>query len=283
MVKGTILLLAAFILAAAPACNGNGGGDEDGADAPDAADDASGDPAQDDALSDAPDGDAPADPPLDPVEDSDPCAGVTCSGHGECAVVDREPQCLCDTGYHAEGLECVEDTVDCAGAEVLCVDDTAGPSQEYDTIQAAVDDAGAGDLVLVFEGSYAGFRVESGGEPGSPLVIRANGTNVVIDSKGRIVVDDSPADRLLIVEFDKTALLEKEGNSLYRYGGQEDGVSEATIFHVKQGCMERSNVNPTEEMIKLIQVFREFEAAQKGIQNMDEITSRLVNDSGLLA
>jgi hypothetical protein len=188
MTQRTFVLIAAFIFASAPACGGNGGGDGDGGDAPDTADDSPGDPAQDDGPADAPDGDGagdvPADTPADPVEDSDPCAGVTCSGHGDCAVVGGEPQCRCETGYHAEGLECVEDTVDCAGAEVLCVDDTAGPSQEYDTIQAAVDEAGAGDMVLVFEGAYEGFQVERGGDPGSPLVIRANGTNVVIDRDG---------------------------------------------------------------------------------------------------
>ncbi len=38
----------------------------------------------------------------------EPCAGVSCSDHGACAVLDGEPVCLCDEGYDAEGLECVE-------------------------------------------------------------------------------------------------------------------------------------------------------------------------------
>ncbi|MBX3275723.1 MAG: CHAP domain-containing protein [Sandaracinaceae bacterium] len=37
----------------------------------------------------------------------DACAEVTCSGHGECMLEDREPLCFCEEGYAAEGLRCV--------------------------------------------------------------------------------------------------------------------------------------------------------------------------------
>jgi hypothetical protein len=51
--------------------------------------------------------------PIDTPDD--PCMGVTCSGHGDCAVVGSDTAvCLCDPGYHADGDDCVE-TV--AGAE----------------------------------------------------------------------------------------------------------------------------------------------------------------------
>ncbi len=44
------------------------------------------------------------------------CEEVTCSEHGECVVVDGEPQCSCDLGYHADGQECVPNQVDpCEG------------------------------------------------------------------------------------------------------------------------------------------------------------------------
>ncbi|MDX9805384.1 MAG: alpha-amylase family glycosyl hydrolase [bacterium] len=52
-------------------------------------------------------------------EDTDhdnPCDGVKCSGKGNCDVVDGGPECICDKGYVAEGLECVADL--CAG--VVC-------------------------------------------------------------------------------------------------------------------------------------------------------------------
>jgi hypothetical protein len=40
---------------------------------------------------------------------SDPCEGITCSGHGGCVVVEGNPTCECDQGYVPEGLHCVSE------------------------------------------------------------------------------------------------------------------------------------------------------------------------------
>ncbi len=63
-------------------------------------------------------------------EPAEPCKDVLCGGHGECGVAgDGTAVCLCDTGYHAEGLECVENLevdpcqgVDCSGHGDCAVD-----------------------------------------------------------------------------------------------------------------------------------------------------------------
>jgi hypothetical protein len=39
--------------------------------------------------------------------DPDPCAGVSCSGHGTCRVVNGRTSCICETGYVASGLRCL--------------------------------------------------------------------------------------------------------------------------------------------------------------------------------
>ncbi len=49
---------------------------------------------------------------VDPVN---PCTGVTCSGFGDCAVTNNNAVCVCDTGYHPDGLNCVEDIDLCVG------------------------------------------------------------------------------------------------------------------------------------------------------------------------
>ena len=69
---------------------------------------------------------------------------------------------------------------DCASPTVLCVDDTAGATQEFSTIQAAVNVAVAGDTVLVMDGSYQGFRATRSGNTASPITIKANAANAVI-------------------------------------------------------------------------------------------------------
>lgn len=41
---------------------------------------------------------------------SDPCQGITCSGHGTCVITGGVAQCDCETGYQPVGLTCVEQT-----------------------------------------------------------------------------------------------------------------------------------------------------------------------------
>lgn len=52
-------------------------------------------------------------------EASDPCDGITCGEHGRCVVDSGSATCLCDTGYHANGLNCVVDVVDLC-KDVVC-------------------------------------------------------------------------------------------------------------------------------------------------------------------
>jgi flagellar basal-body rod protein FlgG len=49
---------------------------------------------------------------------------------------------------------------------------------------------------------------------------------------------------------------------------------------VVQGALEQSNVNSIAEMGLMIQVLRAYEAYQKGIQAVDEMQSRAVNEVG---
>lgn len=39
----------------------------------------------------------------------DVCAGITCSGHGTCAVSGSVPVCQCEASYHPEGTQCIVD------------------------------------------------------------------------------------------------------------------------------------------------------------------------------
>jgi hypothetical protein len=73
---------------------------------------------------------------------------------------------------------------DCASSTVLCVDDTAGATREFTTIQNAADAALPGDTILVHDGNYAGFQVSRSGTQASPIVFRTNGSGAVINSNG---------------------------------------------------------------------------------------------------
>lgn len=91
--------------------------------------------------------------------------------------------CLAGVGVFCLPMGAVETVsgVECGAARILCVDDTPTAEREYESIQAAVDDARRGDTVMVFPGRYAGFRVTRSGTRKRPIVIQAFGRARVVD------------------------------------------------------------------------------------------------------
>ncbi len=58
------------------------------------------------------------------------------------------------------------------------------------TLQKAANTVRAGDLVLVANGTYAGFQVTADGTSAARIVFRANGSNVVINSRNNSTPDN---------------------------------------------------------------------------------------------
>jgi flagellar basal-body rod protein FlgG len=112
--------------------------------------------------------------------------------------------------------------------------------------------------------------------------IEISGKHVSIGRDGQVAVDNAPVDKILVVAFREPELLSKEGNSYFQYQGEEKDIYHPEDVQLRQGYLERANVNPTEEMIKMVETLRAFESAQKGIQILDEITGKIVNDPGLI-
>lgn len=117
------------------------------------------------------------------------------------------------------------------------------------------------------------------GESG-PITI--DGGKVSIKSDGQVVVDDEPVDKLVVVGFEAPQFLIKEGGSYYSYQGANKGISTETDIRIQQRYLESSNVNPTQEVIKMIETFRAFESVEKAIQSIDGLTGKMVNDYGMV-
>ncbi len=116
------------------------------------------------------------------------------------------------------------------------------------------------------------------GENG-PLEI--GGGKVSISGNGEVSVDGQPIDRLAVVEFNRLQDLVKEGNSTYSNTGGDDNIIQPEEVRVKQGVLEKSNVNPTQEMVKMMEMFRSYESTQQVIQTMGEMTDKLITGFGL--
>jgi flagellar basal-body rod protein FlgG len=130
-----------------------------------------------------------------------------------------------------------------------------------------------------FSKSVDGYLVTSEGD----RVIGENGPvwlgnhQVNIGKDGTMVVDGQIAGRLLVVLPTDQASLVKEGSSRFRFAG---GWTRDDNSQINQGEIENSNVNPIEEMAKMIEVTRAYESNQKVIAVMDEVMNKIANEIG---
>ncbi len=110
--------------------------------------------------------------------------------------------------------------------------------------------------------------------------VKINGSKVSIGSDGQIVVDKEPVEKLLVVDFEQTKFLTKEGGSYYLYSGEEKDIYTVDNVNIQQNYIESSNVNSIQESIKMIETFRVFQSVQKAIQSIDQINNKMINEYG---
>lgn len=90
--------------------------------------------------------------------------------------------------------------------------------------------------------------------------------------------DGEVVDRIKIVRFDNERYLKKMGNSMWyatNYSGEAYIAEGNERPRMMQGFIETSNVNVVNEMVRMIEVNRAYEASQKTIQSEDSMMSTL--------
>ena len=134
------------------------------------------------------------------------------------------------------------------------------------------------------------FRLNAGGElvteKGMPVMAKGGTVGGVgelfINEKGEIYFDNQLTDRLLVVNLPETQPLVKVGDGLFAPADPQVSALEveSDTFALKQGYLEESNVNAVEEMVRMMTVFRHFEADQKTMQTQNDILGKAVNEIG---
>lgn len=95
---------------------------------------------------------------------NDPCAGVTCSGHGTCAASNGAATCTCAPGFHAAGLFCLSNDAPADLCDGLVMDTAAHPMSalakpnvgaavtdpEFKTTVRRITDVGSGAFVPMY-------------------------------------------------------------------------------------------------------------------------------------
>lgn len=113
--------------------------------------------------------------------------------------------------------------------------------------------------------------------------LRDRGTHFSINSLGEIYASDGDLiAKLNVVEFGDTRQLRKSGGNLFSNPAPANISTQPLSTVVRQGVLETSNVNPIEEMTKLISANRLFEHDLKAMKTYGEMMSREANDIGKL-
>lgn len=99
------------------------------------------------------------------------------------------------------------------------------------------------------------------------------GDNIDVNPRGEILNQDI---RFLITDFPDYGNLESIGDTIFT-GNQGYDMMEA---ETRQGFLEMSNVNMVDEMVKMIEISREFESNQKVLHAADETLGKAVNEIG---
>lgn len=150
----------------------------------------------------------------------------------------------------------------------ILVTDAGGNVREYYTRDGSFTKGGDNSLL-----TSEGYAVM--GENG-PIVLGSGDFSVGED--GTVSQNGEVVDKLLIKEFEDTAVLKKYGSNLV----QADAGAVTVDFSgtVQQGFTELSNVNIVREMVDMITVMRSYEANQKVLQAMDGTLEKAVNEVG---
>ncbi|NRR31472.1 flagellar hook basal-body protein [Oxalobacteraceae bacterium] len=125
------------------------------------------------------------------------------------------------------------------------------------------------------------------GSQGMPVMgasgeIVLNGSAFSIDANGDVRQGERLAGRLKLVRFANPEALQPAGGGLYIQGGARvaEAAGPAGPATVRAGYQENSNVNSPQEMVRLTETVRHFEALQKIMQGYDDSLEKTIRKLG---
>ncbi len=173
-------------------------------------------------------------------------------------------------------------SISMAEARVRRTDFTQGALQKTDgPLDLAIEGEGffmvqtPGGQRLTRSGAFmqdaAGALVTPDGYPlldpgGAPIFVPPDAGRPVISADGVVSADGRPLGALAVVTVDDPRLMSREGATLFQTD-QPVRPAEGEVF---QGYVEAGNVNPIEEMSRMVEVHRAYELGQKMLDREDE-------------
>ncbi|ADD69240.1 fagellar hook-basal body protein [Denitrovibrio acetiphilus DSM 12809] len=138
-----------------------------------------------------------------------------------------------------------------------------------------------GSFILNEQGELTtkdGFKVVSNMDSLQPVQMVEG---AIVNEEGEMLLEGALVNNIEIAQFEDLSALQKTGRNLYVAVDALPDVAENP--GLMTGYLEGSNVNPVEEMVKMIEASRGFETYSKIITTFDEIDSKAVNEVGIVS
>ena len=134
-----------------------------------------------------------------------------------------------------------------------------------------------GRLTLRADGTLV---TSAGGHPildseGQTIQLQPGAGAPRIDTRGRVTQGETPVGQIGVFGFADTSVLRKVGGNLIDAG---QASAENANAQVRSGTVERSNVQPTDELVRMIEVARAYQLNASLITQQDAMLGRAVND-----
>lgn len=211
---------------------------------------------------------------------------------------------MATNGYRREGVAFTEHVVAIRNGESVSMADLGGryasdlPGQISLTggrFDLAIEGEGYfllrnGDAAVLtragaFQLSPDGFLVTPSGDRvldagGAPIALPPDSDDVLIGADGTITANGTPVAQIAIVTapFER---MSRYGNTAFRVDG--DAYETVEFPKVRQGAIERSNIDPVGEVARMIEVSRAYEIAQSVITDEDERVRETIRKLGAQA
>lgn len=120
----------------------------------------------------------------------------------------------------------------------------------------------------------AGMKVL--GEDGRPIVL--DSPDLLIDQSGNIQMAGGGVKKLPLYVFDDKSVLQRKGGGLFSASEEDIRTFEQRVTEPRiiQGQVEDSNVNMMQEMGKMMETMRAFEACQKMLKNYNTLAEKSI-------
>lgn len=115
-------------------------------------------------------------------------------------------------------------------------------------------------------------------EDGGIYINRQLSDREVVDQTENTWQEPELLDRLKLADFEYKRHLRKEGNSQYRETAESGPPLPVSNLKIRQGFLEKSNVNVVRGMVEMIEVQRSYEANQKTVTTADSTLGKLINE-----